>query len=566
MKLPLIRRDSHGGAAAGVWLLGAMVSAGAETAPAPGPAIPLETMVVVATPDYRPLEEGWQVGEVPGFRIFSHGNAAHAGVAEQLQRTRAAFGLVWNDEAVARRFVTVVVTADEPEFLAWAKLPADALDRTTRVIDTPSGAVLLVNGGHEAAQRAAGRGWVLALLRGTKLPRWLQEGLAQIVNSTETTGDRLQVGRVQRDPRNQVPVESLHQLNSMMTLDARASAGPGSPMAGSPSSQFEDARYFTNSRGQQMEVTLDGRTANRFELQQHANEELRRRAEERHTYSPTGDFQSYLTDSVVLPLNRVLDPEAPDSVAWRMNAWAFTHYCLFGDKQRNRPVFMKFVQQLEQPSARQPLEVFEQSFGLSAAKMELNLALYARHGGYDIPDFKLAEPFQPVKPAMAAAPEANVLLLHARVLGATGRGAEARQLLVRGHANPANRTPPYVRQLIELERDHDPARAAELLEDAARREQLDNPGRRLLVGLRLERLQRGGARLSPDDLRMVLLPLFTALEKGDQSEELFVLIGRAWAASAVPPKPEHLNALRLGLTYHPDSRQLAELLRQLEQS
>jgi hypothetical protein len=562
-------------AGAGLFMaLGPVAGHAADSAPVTtlNPTVKLDTMVVTTTPDYRAIEDGWRVGLVPGFRIFSHGNAGEESVARQLQLAREAFGLVWKDEALLRRLVTVVITADEPEFLAWSKLPRNAMDRTTRTVNTPSGTVLLVNGGHEAMQRAVGRGYVLALLQETRLPRWLQEGLAQIVNSTDATGDRLQIGRVQQDPRNQVPIEAIHQLNGIMALDARqraidAQAVPNmdNPMQGAPTSQFEDVRYFQNNRGDQVEVTLDGRTANRYELEQHASAELLRRTEERYTYSPTSDFLSYLGDNVVMSLERVLDPQTPDSVAWRMNAWAFTHYHLFGHKQKHRPAFLKFVENLEKNPAQPAVKTMEESLGQTAGKLELNLSLYAKYGGYNIMDFKLAEPFKAAVATISPVPEANVLQLRARVLGATDRAEEARQLLARGYVNPANRTPSYISQFVALERARDAARAGELLEEAARREQLDNPGRRMLAAARLERLQQNG-KLSSDDLRMVLLPLFTALNQGDQSEELFVLIGRAWAASAVPPKPEHLNALRMGLTYHPNSRQLAELLKQLEQS
>lgn len=544
--------------ACGLWVAGCGSAGAAEPVATTGPALTLDKMLVIAVPDYRPLEQGWQVCEVPGFRIFSHGSGAVESVATQLQLARAAFGLVWDDQARLQRLITVVVTADEPEFLAWAKLPPLAMDRTVSVVDAPAGPVLLVNGGNDLVHRAVGRGYVLAQLRDTKLPRWLQEGVAQIVNSVETSDDRLRVGQVRQDARNQVPLESLREVNTML--------GMSDATAGGPQLRSAEIGPLTNIRGDNVEVRLNGLTPTRLELERHVDEELKRRMDARHTYTPDTDFLSYLGDSVVMALDKVFDPAAPDTVAWRMNAWAFTHYSLFAEKQRHRPAFFKFAQQLERDPARVPVDLLKEIYGISAAKLELNLSLYARGANYSIFDFKLAESFQPVKPAPEAVPETNVLQVRARVLAGTDRAAEARQLLARGYALPANRTPSYVSQLAALERGHDTRRAGELLEDAARREQLDNPGRRMLADLRLERLQQASAKLPPNDLHMVLRPLFAALDQGDQSEELFVLIGRAWAASAVPPKPEHLNALRLGLVYHPGSRPIAELLKQLEHS
>jgi hypothetical protein len=557
-KPPLpVRRLPRAVVVAGLLLAGSSLPA---ADPAPGATLKLDTVTVTATQDYRPLEDGWQVGTVPGFLVFSHGNAAVTTVVEQLQLARAAFALVWKDEALVRRPMTVVVTADEPDFRAWARVPAFDMDLTLRVVATSSGPVLVVNGQHDAVHRAVGRGYVLAQLRDTKLPRWLQEGMAQVINSAEAEGDHLRVGRVQQDPRNTVSLAAVREA-AMVTQMSMPTDGGRFGQIGA-----EGGTVPTNARGDAVDIRINGMTPTWHELAQHLDEEQRRRLEERHSYTPTGDFLSHLADGMTMPLRQVFEPDAPDTVTWRMNAWAFTHYSLFGEKQRHRENLFKFVQQLGREPARAPVDVLADVYGMPAGKLELQLSLYAKGSVYRIFDFKLAEPFNAEKAAMASVPEANVLQLRARVFGATGRAEEARKILAYGYANAANRTPSYISQFVALERAHDPARASELLEHAAQREQLDNPGRRLLAAARLERLQHTQAKLQPQDLNQVLGPLFAALNQGDQSEELFVLIGRAWAASAVPPKQEHLNALRLGLTFHPKSRQLAELLRQLEQS
>ncbi|WP_438481310.1 hypothetical protein [Oleiharenicola lentus] len=524
-----------------------------------GPTVELDKFVITSVSNYQPIETGWQVGEVPGFRIFSHGNSAAKSVTEQLQLAREAFGLVW-DKAPLRQLVTVVVTADEPEFLRWANISPAAMDRTTAMVSSPTGTVLLVNGGNDTVHRAVGRAYVLALLRDSKLPRWLQEGLAQITNSVEASGSSLIVGKVRQDERNTVSVEALQQVNGMLKNDQPGAA------SGGRLGNLDDARFLKNTRGDQVEVTLDGRTATAYELEQHTREELLRRQEERYTYSGTSDFLTFLSDSVVFPLEKTFGAATPDTVAWRMNAWAFTHYSLFGENKKWRPAFFQFVQQLEKQPERAPTEVFRDVFKTSPGKFELDLTLYARNRNYAVFDFKLAEPFRATVLNLSAVPEANVLQLKARVFVATQREDEARRLLAAGYVNPENRTTFYVQQFAQLLRPVDRGRSAEILEDAARREKLDATGNRLLAESRLDRLTGKGNKLSPDDLRMVLLPLFAALDKGDQSEDTFVLIGKAWSASTVPPKPEHLNALRLGLTLHPKSQQLTELLKQLEKA
>lgn len=535
----------------------AFAKASADRPATAGPTVELDRMIITTSPDYRFLETGWEVGEVPGLRIFSHGNAAAKRISEHLQLAREAFGLVWKDEALLRQIVTVVVTADDAEFLAWADLPPTAMDRTVRVVSAPGGTVLLVNGANLSAHRTAGRGFVLALLSRTKLPPWLKEGLAQIVNSVEAQGDRLIVGKVQQDVRNHLALETLDQMDIMMLRNPPQGYGTG---------RFDEQPYLVNSRGNNVEVLVDGMVGTRGDIEQALRDEKIRRIDERYTYAGSTDFISFLDDGVVMDLEKILDPAARDSVAWRMNAWGFTHYSLFGEKKRYYDEFLRFVQALEKSPARAPVDVFKETFQVSPGKYELSLALYVKQASYEIYDFRLAEPFKPAVLALNSVLESNVLQLKARVYAATARAEVARQFMEHGYGNPQNRTPAYVRQYIELERAHDADRAARLLEDADRRELLDNPGRRLLAEARLGRLQRAGAKLSPQDLRMVLTPLFAAFEKGDQTEEMFVLIGKAWAASAVPPRDEHLNALRLGLTIHPQSKQLAELLKQLEHS
>jgi hypothetical protein len=155
-------------------------------------------------------------------------------------------------------------------------------------------------------------------------------------------------------------------------------------------------------------------------------------------------------------------------------------------------------------------------------------------------------------------------MLKSRVYSATGREAEARELLQKGYADPGNRTPAYVFTLARAVGRTDRAAALELLTTAEAKSQLDHPGRRFLAELRLEKLTAGDHRLGKDGLAQVLTPLFTCLNAGDESEQVFVLIGRTWLASSVPPKEDNLNALRLGLKLYPRSQAIAELLQRLE--
>ena len=138
------------------------------------------------------------------------------------------------------------------------------MDRTVRVVSAPGGTVLLVNGANLSAHRTAGRGFVLALLSRTKLPPWLKEGLAQIVNSVEAQGDRLIVGKVQQDVRNHLALETLDQMDIMMLRNPPQGYGTG---------RFDEQPYLVNSRGNNVEVLVDGMVGTRGDIEQALRDE-----------------------------------------------------------------------------------------------------------------------------------------------------------------------------------------------------------------------------------------------------------------------------------------------------
>lgn len=528
--------------------------------PTEGPTVQLAPLNVRSVADYVPQEPGWTMAEVSGFRIYSRDAAAAKVVGAKLQEVRLAFSLIWQDERLFRQWLTVVVCADETEFLRWGNVPPASFDRLTRVLRTPSGSVLVVNGGAESIHKEVGRAYILALIQSTNLPRWLQEGLAATVNRSEVNGDRVVVGRIERNPRDQVPTEQLAALEMTMfsNTDPLVTIAP----IATPGSSNGVGVF--NRRGDQVEVLVNGMPTTVREADVALRDEHKRRMEQRSQAMADTEFQGYLNDTMVPELAKILDPKAPDSVGWRMSAWAFTHYSLFGDKGRMRTRLQAFLKKLQQDPNVAPVEAFRESYKLSPGKFELYLKLYARGASYDAPNFKLAEPFKPEVARVTPAPEWVVLLLKSRVYAATEREAEAREILQKGYADPGNRTPAYVFTLARAVGRADRAAALELLATAETKGPLDHAGRRFLAELRLEKLTAGDQRLGKEGLAQVMTPLFTCLNGGDESEQLFVLIGRTWLASSVPPKEDNLNALRLGLKLYPRSQAIAELLQRLE--
>ena len=528
-------------------------------------AVELAPVTIEASALYVPQEPGWEVAEVPGFRVYSHGSPAAKRILADLQVVRETVGLVWGDERLLRQWITVVVCADEPEFLRWGKVASGAFDRLVRAVRTPTGIVLVVNGADDTINRAVGRAYVRALIAGSNLPRWLQEGLASILNSAELQGDRLIVGKVARDPRDQVTLDDLTDTQWRL---ASLRSESGFPVSDSTSLSGVNAASggprMLNSRGDEVELLVDGMPPTVGEMKRAVNQELDRRRERLDTAKGDTEFSGYLTDSMVMDLDKLLDPQAEETIRWRMNAWAFTHLGLFGDKSQFRPAFASFIQKLQQSPERKPVELFREAFNQSPGSFELRMRTYAEGANYEALNFKLEKPFAPTPLALTVAPESSVLLLKARVYTATGREGEARGFLQRGYAEPSNRTPSYIAAFAQVLRAFDRPQALRVLEAAEQKSNLDHAGRRLQAELRLETFTAKNPKLTPGELAQVLNPLFAALNQGDNSEHLFVLIGRAWLASAVPPRDEHLNALRLGLSYYPQSARIGDLLKQLE--
>ncbi|MDQ5977676.1 MAG: hypothetical protein QG602_648 [Verrucomicrobiota bacterium] len=527
--------------------------------------VELTPLVVEGAKFYVPLEPGWKVAEVPGFRVYSHGSGATKRIMDELQVVREAVGLVWGDERLLRQLVSVVVCDNEPEFLRWANVSPAAFDRLTRAIRTPSGLVLVLDGGDDTVHRAVGRAYVHGLLEGSGMPRWLQEGLAAIINSAELQGDRLIVGKINFDPRDAVSMDELRGL-SMTAAFATTPVGgrtADSVRVGNVNAPGSDP-VLINNRGEAVEILVDGVPPTFGELRKAVEEELDRRHDRRTQAQGDAEFTGYLRDSIVMDLEKLFDPKTEETVRWRMNAWAFLHLGLFGHQNRYRPALAAFVQMLQENPGRSPTELFKEAFGEAPGRFELRMRSYAEGGNYVALNFKLDRPFEPATPVLESLPEANVLLLKARLYGATGRRAEARDFLRRGYAEPSNRVPDYVAAYAQLLRQSDRPQALEVLEAADQKGRLNHDGRCLQAELRLEKFTAQNPRLTPGELSLVLDPLFAALNQGDVSEHLFVLIGRAWQTSATPPTDGQLNALRLGLRYYPESSRLGEMLRQFE--
>lgn len=561
MKLPFWQINA--GFALAVVLPVAALAAKDNAPDATGPLVHLDPLSVNAARFYVPQEQGWTVAEVPGFRLFSHGSATATPIGTRLQLVREAFGHLWPDVRLQGWIATVVVCADEQEFLKWAHATPAAFDRLTRSLRTPAGPVLLVNGADPMIHRTVGRAYVLAVLGDSSLPRWFQEGLAATLSQVELDGDRLRVGQITPDVRDAVSGDTLNAVNAWMMFSDLSETDQLATAASASTENGVEKKMLTNDRGDNVEVLLDGLPPTFGQFRWALMDEMERRRERRVQARAETDFSGYLNDTIVMDLDKILDPATPDSVRWRMNAWAFTHYSLFGAQQKYRAALSTLLQRQKQQLGRKPIELFREAYGASVTGFEIQLRSYAKAMNYAVPEFKLDQ-FKPAVPVWHEADEATVLLMKARTFLAQERPDETRDFLLKGLASSANRTPAYVHATAQLLARTDRPAAVQLLSSVEAKDGLDHGGRRLLAALRLDLLTAGDHRLGPQALTQVLKPLFASLNGGDQSEQLFVLIGRAWLVAEVPPKEENLNALRLGLSLHPRSQAIGDLLKQLE--
>lgn len=544
------------------------------------PTVILDPLSVVAEGRYAPIEKRWQIGQVNSFRALSHDVTSARRLVGRLQEVREGMDLLWNVKAAP---IQVIICENAQEMATWSGLGDDAVDRVTRFVRTAAGPVLVVNSEVAGVEQAVGRAYVRAILESATMPLWLREGLAQVLNSVEINGDRMRVGQVQINEVANFDDRALRELEAVALqvpigerLLGAARVAPDDRsvqriMTSSGSRLFNPIEFPTSGGGDLdggIPITLNGHQATWQEVLDYCGQELRRRGESKFTYQPDQDFFTYFRSNAIPSLRQLFDANAPDEVRWRMGAWAITHYCLFSKDKKAKPSLTKFLGMLREQPSRSPIELFKEAFGVSAGKFETWLSAYAAAANYQVPIYRITDSATLEEIEMKAASESPILQYKAAVFLATQRAAEARALLLRGYVSPANRTPSYVRLLAELELREDPKNASRILDAAQQRAPLEPRDQRLLGHARLEGWIREnpGRQLPPEELHRVLEPLFVALNGDDQAEELFLLIGRAWSLSSVPPRDEHLNALRMGLKYYPKSEGIAQLLAKLEAS
>jgi hypothetical protein len=333
-------------------------------------------------------------------------------------------------------------------------------------------------------------------------PAWLEEGLAQIVMDIELTDQALILGKIET---------------------YRGSAIGGSPVA----AEDTDATVASAVVGEQpFNMVLQYRSLLPFD------QFFKITAEDEEARHPLGN------------------------TLWAKQAYAFVHFCLFGEKLQYKEALATFVTRL----AHEPVseDLFQQCFHISYAEMKKELRSYILHTRHKYQKYPIKDgngaTAATIALTEASAAQVGLLKGDAFRLAAQPEAAfnEYRMAYVRGARDAA-----LLAGLADTQSD--PA-LARRFNDEAVRNGVTRPS--IYVTQARTRLAEFKAdpgldgKLTPTQMTAVLTPLFKARSLPSPLPETYELIAEAWAASSVPPKPDHLGVLDEGVRRFPGDSEL----------
>ncbi len=328
-------------------------------------------------------------------------------------------------------------------------------------------------------------------------PAWLEEGLAQIIMDIDLTDRSLIYGKIDT---------------------YRGSATGGSPLE----ADADDATVSSAIVGEQpFNVVL-----------------------QTHRFVPFGQFLALTHDS----------PEARSPLGntlWAKQAYAFVHFCLFGENLRHKEALITFVGRL----AREPLSeaLFKDCFKIGYAAMEKQLRAYLRYTKHKYQKYDLQATDRlsaaSIELSAATATQVGVIKGDALRLARHPDAALSDYLLAyrRGSHEPA-----LLAGLAAVETN--PALARNFTDEAVK-SGVNRPSAYVAQArLRLADFKADpgpDGKLTSVQVSSVLTPLFKARDYPPRLPETYETIAEVWAQSAVAPKPEHLGVLDEGVRNFP---------------
>jgi hypothetical protein len=346
-----------------------------------------------------------------------------------------------------------------------------------------------------------------------RAPAWVEEGLAQIIMDIDLDDTRLIYGKV----------------------DTNRGAATGGGAVGT-----DDVDPTTN--------------ADAVVGEQPFNVVLQHRR-----FIPFDQFFAITSDS----------PEARNPLGnnlWAKQAYAFVHFCMFGENLRYQQALTTFIGRL----AREPVseELFKECFKTDYKGMAYELRGYLLHTKHKYQRYALQKGDQltPKDIELREATPAEIALIKGDALRLGGHLDTALAAYRGGYLRGA-REPALLAGMGVTESSLNHAdRARELLELSVKAGVKRPTAHVELARLRLAAAGAGGTKLTVAQMGLVLTPLFEARKLPPPLPETYELIAAAWAQSAVAPKPENLAVLDEGIRAFPRNSDLlyrsAQLYRQ----
>ena len=533
------RLDLPPGLCACALLLSALVpqSGLADEPAAVGPTVELPKLTVTESAGLPELES-WRYARITGFEALSNASDRETKrLLADFLKFQQAVRLAWPAPTKPLAASTLILCGRDRKFDAFipAKLrtnesPVPSLflrnreqiaivvDLEARRVEISDPQAALLNNAPSVeyeidAYRQLYREYIHYLLSQGEVrqPAWLEEGLAQIVMDIELTDRTLILGKIET---------------------YRGSATGGSPLA----AEDTDATVANAVVGEKpFNMVLQHRSLlrlDRFFAITHEDEEARQ------------------------PLGNTL---------WAKQAYAFVHFCLFGEKLQYKEALATFVGRLAREPASE--ELFKECFKVSYTEMTKQLRgyiLYTKHKyqKYPITDGDRVTPDSVVlndaSPAQIGLLKGDAFRLAAHPEAAL---TEYRASYIRGAREPA-----LLAGLADVQPDSALARR---FNDEAVRTGVKQPSayvtqaRARLTEFKADPGPDG--KLTPTQMSAVLTPLFKARNFPPPLPDTYELIAEAWAASSVPAKPEHLGVLDEGVRQFPRNSELLYRTAQLHQ-
>jgi len=493
-----------------------------------GPTVELPKLTITESAGLPELE-AWRYGRIAGFEVLSNGSDLEARkLLADFQKFQQAVHLVWPAPTKPLAASSLILCGRGNKFdgfipanLRGGEPPVASLflrnrEQIALVVDLEiqrvgiNDATAAQNANANSVEyevdhyRQLYREYVHYLLSQGEVrsPVWLEEGLAQIVMDIDLTDHKLILGKVET---------------------TRGDAIGGSPVDPDAS----DATVADAVVGEQ-------------------------------------PFNAVLQHLALLPFDKFFAVTREDNEArhplgntlWAKEAYAFVHFCLFGEKLQYKEALATFVSRLAHEPASEAL--FKECFHVSYADMMKQLRGYILYTKHKYQEYALKDTDRvsaaSIQLADATAVQIGVLKGDAFRLAGHAEAAltEYRSAYIRGSRDPA-----LLAGLATVQTD---PTLAERFNNEAVRTGVNRPSayttqaRTRLAAFKADPGPDG--KLTTVQMSAVLGPLFKARSFPPPLPETYELIAEAWAASSVPPKPEHLAVLDEGVRRFPRDSEL----------